>query len=425
MSAVWKTAEGAVSEKMSQDLFSDFDNPDDPDAVSNTPVEFSEASGSAESQRSQEPQPGADPQQTTYPCYFCKSILKTFRGFRTHVASHKVKDLNKRKPKAVSFVSRMPRLASEILDELKQEPTYGNATKRLFLDELSTQLLHAEWKDLFEAVSDPILVLLCEKSKVLPLNQYEQCLMNVNHFLNDSMPSLVEKLTACCDHHIDSELAGRIVFRIASKLLEKLQTIIAKDIQETEQSDRLEETLMMSESEMKAFEESIGAQLRNIVKTSLARCSSSVHAQSLCVREKFVCCQQLVSTDYFLEKKYWFSGDENSIVISDKVIQFCLAVERVVRNFSSKEKIITEHEVFEEVLKMSDVLDSWYLLTNAHLNEDDSLKFMKSFIQYFVKRSSHKEVLKKNRLEEKQIKATEAALRTHLHRNYTPSTSGK
>lgn len=311
----------------------------------------------------------------------------------------------------------------QVIEEISSEPCYANSgCKNEFLQELKSKTETMEWAYFVAEISDPILSFVCERTKILPMNQYEEALKKLNSHLNnsDKFNSLKQKLENICEVEITPTVAGRLVFRFAFKLMEQIQSFVVQKMQTSKSKSHSstspqQEPVEMSEIEEKAFCQLLGEIFRAQTKK---HSDVSKHKQNSCMRDNFVYSQQVVSSEEFMRKDVWFSGNENSIIPSDNAINFFKIVEKECRCLESDNRLKTVDEVLENILDCNEATYLWYFLTNNYFSETDSLLFMKELVRTFVDKSKHLEEKRRNRIEETAIRESQAALRTHLQRNF-------
>lgn len=337
-------------------------------------------------------------------------------------------DADKHAPSKEMFSAVVRRIMTLIISEMKQEPYYDtpeSKNKVIFLEELSSKSESLEWGKFVAELSDPLLSIISKKSKLLPLNQYEEAQRKLNLHLRNgqNLARLKDLLCKVCVTELLPRVAGRIVFRIATKLMDEIQLFVAKELRASRATGRPhsaqpEEVQEMSEAEEKSFAEMLGYLFRESLKRD-KRCNSrQKQAQSLCLKETFICAQNPPSFEQFLNKENWLSGDENSIVPSENAINFFQIVEQCVKSERSIHKLNTLDKVINSLLHSIEALELWFHLTDARLSEECALFFMREIVTTFVNKSIHLEDSRKNRLEEKNRQESQAALRTHLLRNY-------
>lgn len=317
----------------------------------------------------------------------------------------------------------------EIIKEILNEPRYEDEStcpKTVFLTEFLEAKGSEEWLGFVNFLSEAVSNIVCEKqSKLFPANQYEECQKKWNYFLSHNDVMLKQKLVVVCNSQIVDSLAGRLVFRIGTKMFHKAQTWVLQQLQKR----RLEEATScgivfksMSEMEEKNFLIYLGDLFRKFFQ----KCASSQVKrwikQSECMKVTFVDGPHPISSKEFLNKSYWFSGTETSIEPSVHASSFFKAIENVImpaRNSSATQ------EVIEEILLRPEVLNHWYVLTHAYLTEDVALVFMRDLVSVYLKFSVRLEEKKLNRAEERAAQATAVALRDHLKRNYDKDDEGE
>lgn len=307
----------------------------------------------------------------------------------------------------------------DIIEELLSEPNCGenNNLKISFIEEFKNRKGTPEWLDFVMQLADFISSLVCEKqTKILPLNQYEDAQKSLNAFLNINESILKAKLLGVCNElQLSVNLAGRLTFRIATKLLQKGQCwVLRKMKSQIVQHSRPETEKRMSQSEEEAFLITLGGLFRDYFKRAVRK--KEGQSESACIKDTFVEGQHPFSREQFLNTSCWFSGEADCITVS--VNASCFFKEIELNIISCLEQITTE-DVLEIFLEDSDILGYWYFLTNAYFSEDRSLIFMRDLVSHYVNKSSLLRQKKRNREEDKTVQATTVAQRTHLQRNYS------
>ncbi|KAK3918392.1 Hypermethylated in cancer 2 protein [Frankliniella fusca] len=330
----------------------------------------------------------------SFTCPICKATLKTRSGFLKHQASHKLKDAFERMPDASKFKEEaLHSIMQEILEEMLSEPTYETLSPKIsFLQKVLEAKESEQWLGFVAELTNFISGLVFEKqTKILPANQFEEMQKKLNTYLNCNDNKLKEMILSVCSEPINHSLAGRLVFRIASKFLNKTQLWAIKNMRSS--------SLSSSDGN------------RGIKSSS----SEQWQKQSDCIKETFVDGQHPISRNQFLDASNWFSGEELCIVLSHHASCFFKIIElEIMSDFYSS----SLQEVVEKVLENRELLDHWYYLTNSYFNEENSLLFLRELIGVYQKQTLHHEEKRKNRLEEKSVRASTVALRTHLQHNF-------
>ncbi|KAK3913143.1 Membrane protein insertase YidC [Frankliniella fusca] len=354
-------------------------------------------------------------------CPICKATLKTRRGFLKHQASHKLKDAFQRMPDASKFKEEaLHSIMQEILEEMLSEPTYETLSPKIsFLQKVLEAKESEQWLGFVAELTNFISGLVFEKqTKILPANQFEEMQKKLNTYLNCNDNKLKEMILSVCSEPINHSLAGRLVFRIASKFLNKTQLWAIKNMRSSSlsSSDGNVRVQEMSEIEEKSFLVEMGNMLRAFYQRGIKSSSSEQwQKQSDCIKETFVGGQHPISRNQFLDASNWFSGEELCIVLSHHASCFFKIIElEIMSDFYSS----SLQEVVEKVLENRELLDHWYYLTNSYFNEENSLLFLRELIGVYQKQTLHHEEKRKNRLEEKSVRASTVALRTHLQHNF-------
>ncbi|XP_034241565.1 uncharacterized protein LOC117645463 [Thrips palmi] len=351
-----------------------------------------------------------------YNCTECKSKLKTKSGFVRHRAAHKMKNALQLRPAPSEFLlSYLPDIIKKIILDIKAEPS-GGSSKALFLSQLIEMSEDDKWLNFVQDLGNFISGIVLEKqAKVLPANQYEEMQKKLNSYLNDNIENLGNKLKQLCPVEIDCSLAQRLVFRIATKLLQETQIWAMQKMRPTFTEEDLVLQQEMSESEEKSFLGEIGGLLRSFFMKSLQQSNQQSQMQSQCIKETFVDGPHPISRSQFLIKTNWFSGEDECITVSYHAAHFLKKIELEI--IPASVNPCSSEEVVENVLAFQELLDHWYHLTKAYFSEENSLLFLRKIIASYVKLSVVFEEKRGNRLEEKSVRASTAPLRTHLQHN--------
>ncbi|XP_052120252.1 uncharacterized protein LOC127748885 [Frankliniella occidentalis] len=365
------------------------------------------------------PQASSGPTQTkTFVCCECHAELQTKRGFLNHRASHRIKEANKRMPKASVFLEEalMPAM-EKVIEEILAEPAYCDR-KAIILQEFNNKKDTPEWKAFVEEISNKIcsFVLDDKQKKLLPMNQYEIAQTKLNAYLANTNLELREKFLAICVN-ADNFFINRLIFRMATKLLCHIQIWVIKKMSTTGTAPPAEHSHEMSDMEEKNFSVDLGSFLRR----RFIKYRGKKDDYCACIKETFVDGEHPISKFDFLNEKNWFSGGEKCIVPSIRALEFFKAVEFMIR---SPMEINSTQDIIEVIFERSHLLDHWFYLTNAYISEKDSLLFMTELVQHYYKMSLQNEEKRRNREEEQAIQANATAIRTHLNHNFAEREEG-
>jgi hypothetical protein len=335
-------------------------------------------------------------------------------------------DASKRIPEAALFKEEaLVNSALEILDGILQEPIYGDSSKAKVVKAIISRKDTEEWKDFFVTISNFICDMVCQKqSKILPANQYEDFQKKLNIFLNQNDTILRDKFLSVLQEDISCAVAGRLVFRIATLMLKKVQVWVLCKMQSLRDSDdvALPVIVTMSDEEKKAFLNHLGNCFRSYFSLRMSKTTSTQQSrlECECIKDNFVYSQQPISKVQFLDRTQWFSGEEDCILISGHADSFFTRIEtEIIPTLRAHKGTVTSVEVIEQILECEDLLNHWFHLTNAYLPEEQSLLFMREITSAYVKSSLLLEEKQRNRFEESAIRATSVALRTHLQHNFS------
>lgn len=320
-------------------------------------------------------------------------------------------------PEPIQFEEEhLQSLMKEIIDEILEEPSYGDETKAVFLKEC---VKSEKWADFVTNLSESISAIVFEKqTKVLPINQYEEMMRKMNTYLNSNTDRLKEALLCCGSG--SSALAGRLVFRIATKLFEGAQKWALKIILNQQADTPLIECQEMSEPEETSFLVEISGFVRSFFSKGLK--NPLEHRRSECIKAVFVDGQHPISKTQFLNKCNWYCGEEHNIVLSAHASSFFKIIESEIMPATIDTS--SYQEVIENILLHRPLLDHWYYLSCAYFAEDLALLFLRDLVTSYVKFSLHFEERRLNRLEEKSVRASTVALRTHLVKNFVEKDDG-
>lgn len=158
--------------------------------------------------------------------------------------------------------------------------------------------------------------------------------------------------------------------------------------------------------------------LSGFLRTFYEKCLSQDYNKSDCIKTLFVEAQQQpISKSRLLKKSNWYSGEENCLIISPHAASFFKIIELEI--IPATMDMSSAQEVIEYVLLHRVLLDHWYHLTNQYFSEELSILFLRELVSAYIKFSLQFEEKRLNRLQEKSVRASTVALRTHLQRNYT------
>lgn len=288
----------------------------------------------------------------------------------------------------------------------------------MFLTGLINMAEDNKWLNFVQELGDKISEIVLKKhKKVLPADQYEEMQKNLNSYLNHNIEDLGQKLLQICDVVISPPMAGRLVFRIASKLFQETHQWAMQKMRPTFNEEDLILNQEMSECEEKGFLMEIGGFLRKFYEKGLNNKSSQQwQMRSHCIKEKFVEGPHPISRSQFTNKANWFSGEEQCIVPSSHAVSFFKSIELEI--MPATVNTLSSEEVIENILAFPVLLDHWYHLTTAHFSEQNSLVFLRDLVASYIKLSAVFEEKRNNRLQEKAVRASTTALRTHLQRNF-------
>lgn len=327
-------------------------------------------------------------------------------------------DALQKRPTVLDFKDNfLDPLMKTILLEIKAEPNSCRSQKGNFLDKLLNMGEDTKWLEFVQKLGDIISEIVLKKyTKIMPADQYEEMQKTLNTYLNQNIDSLEQELQHICDVDLTAPMAGRLIFRMTSKLLQGTYKWALQKMRPTlSEEDQICLNKEMTEIEEKGFLIEVGGMLRKFYKKGLRK-SEQWQMRSHCIKEKFVEGQQPISRSQFLNESNWFSGEELCIVPSQHAVSFFKSIEldiipATVNNLDS-------NEVMENILAFPDLLNSWYYLTRAHFAEESSLLFLREFVTSYVKMSSRFEEKRSNRLHEKDVRSSTTALRTHLQHNF-------
>lgn len=331
-------------------------------------------------------------------------------------------DANKRKPDEEKLKLVLKDIMDRISDEIISEPVHSEAdgtSKTAFLQEFKKNYESEQWVSFVSSLSKFIFFSVVEDcSKILPQNQYEEVQQKLQaHLCNeDTMCNHAATLGSICETQLSTVKLRRLVFRISLKLLHEIQAWVAQEMQSARLQDVNPPRSQQTEIEKKAFSLNLGEIFRGFYKKGMVSQNSQWQGRSSCLSGMFVDGQFPISSSQFLNKGTWFSGDVTCIVPSEHAVNFFWAVESAMQASGNE---VTDDSVIEYIMGDFGALHIWFHLTSSHFSEECSLLFMKELIHVFIKRSLLLEERRRNRMEEKIVRATQASLRTHLKRNYT------
>lgn len=307
-----------------------------------------------------------------------------------------------------------------IIKEMLQEPNFGNDVKTKFLELLSSEKKTTpEYQDFIMTLTNFITELVHKQSpKILPMNQYEEALKRLNSYLSTNDSILKGKLQTICIQELgalNEGLAGRLVFKISSRLLDEVFTWSLKNMRSIRAEPQQNVQEGESEEEERGFLLCLSTLFIQFFQRSYTQSSKQSQAQADCLKDTFVEGPRPLSRRKFLNKNNWLSGDEECIIPSEHAVKFFKAVEKERR----KNRGSLAQDIVEVFLGDNNgVLDHWYHLTQSYFSEDVSLSFMRNLIHCYIKKSNLLEEKRRNRVEDKEVRSSSVALRTHLHHNF-------
>ena len=144
-----------------------------------------------------------------------------------------------------------------------------------------------------ECVSQPLVDMLCERTKILPKKQLEAHLKQLNAFMNneEAQEMLLEKFYALNDSAAISERFARFtLFRLVQSLFEKLYIYIAQEMhQQSASSPPVQDSdLMLPENEEEAFKIHVEKIIFSYYKRGLKSTSPHWLHRLSCIRRNFV-----------------------------------------------------------------------------------------------------------------------------------------
>ncbi|KAK3915052.1 Phospholipase A1 member A [Frankliniella fusca] len=313
----------------------------------------------------------------------CKKSYKTQKGYDNHVFTHKITEINLRKPNTQDVLEKAEGIIRLILEEL------------------------------------PILEILTKRTKLLPRNQYEESLSQLNVLLNDDefITRVRQQFIKFLPEDHELQQVGFIIFQLCTRLSEEFQMIILRQIRKNE---TLVPTSIVSPTrsqvEMKLYADKTGSIIRNYYSRATAIRNNDVwNTRSECLRLRFMVFVDDIPRKEIVKKLLWIEG---KISVADSVLECCDGLECEIKNFreNTSEPVIAD-TVIKSLLENENVIvNIWHTLTSGYFAELDSLLFMRDFVKIFLNLALRLEESRLQRLVGEQ-KLQKFATRDNLKRN--------
>lgn len=330
-------------------------------------------------------------------------------------------DINLRKPDTTSLIKAADGIVFQIVTETSNEP-FASATKKKYLCEIIERrdLLGHDWVALVEALSRPILDILSKKTKLLPRNQYEESLAQLNFLFNQEeyRKSLLDKFMKClAAEDIDMDCVWLIIYQLFSRASEEFQALIFKEMRLTTPSVSslpLDPTTTMSDAEKKLFCDKICTVVRNYYSKAISISNEVWQTRCECLRQRFMIFFDDIQKSDIVKKLLWLEG---KICIADNVLEFFKGLECVIqKSVVGMRPVLPDAIITSLIQSQHDLINIWHSITSGYLSEIDSLLFMRDFVKIFVNLSVRLEEFKLQR-EEGQQRLQKFATRDNLKRN--------
>ena len=312
----------------------------------------------------------------------------------------------------------------EILEGIKKEPC-PQEDKLKILEEMLASHGSSNWVHFCQAISEPVLNALTERTKLLPSNQYEEFLTKLNQLFNNEiiMSDLKTKIEILLsDASLTcSKFVGMILFRLCSKLGEVVQTFIVKEMSRKSNALVPNEIAppVMNEEQERLFSKQISSIIRCYFTTAASLETEIWKIRCECIRQRFVKCKDYSTArkSDIVKKSCW---DEGILAPSKDLFDFCCHVESIVsvEIHSEKGRLSSDSiikSLFEPCNRGS--LAQWHSLTVGYFGEVDSIIFMREIVTILVKQSVRAEEKRIKRAEEEHKQLQKFATRVNLKRN--------
>ncbi|KAK3920608.1 Phospholipase A1 member A [Frankliniella fusca] len=350
----------------------------------------------------------------------CKKSYKTQKGYDNHVFTHKITEINLRKPNTQDVMEKAEGIIRLILEELVNESFSSECKKNLIKVALENTGKHvSEWAVFVDLVSKPILEILTKRTKLLPRNQYEESLSQLNVLLNDDevITRIREQFIKFLPEDHELQQVGFIIFQLCTRLSEEFQMIILRQIRKNE---TLVPTSIVSSTrsqvEMKLYADKIGSIIRNYYSRATAIRNNDVwNTRSECLRLRFMVFVDDIPRKEIVKKLLWIEG---KISVADSVLECCDGLECVIKNFreNTSEPVIADTVIKSLLENENEIVNIWHTLTSGYFAELDSLLFMRDFVKIFINLALRLEESRLQRLVGEQ-RLQKFATRDNLKRN--------
>lgn len=305
---------------------------------------------------------------------------------------------------------------SSVLDEISAEPAVGvmGQEKRSFVEALTPAVQSPKCVEVAHDLSKPLIDLILTRIKVVPSAQFEQALQKLQHILAERsfVQDMWGKLLLCVPEekgNISKEVGHRLVWRICTAMLNKIQEIVFKTMIKHHQT--AVSTFTMSEEDQLAFKDHVGFVLRSMYRLGAKSSNSVWHVRCQVLRLRFVCGD--VDHENFDNKNLWQSG---SVVLSDVCLNLFLGLERLIQ--SNKDKTCSADYIFNSLKNIENhlILNDMRQLSRGFLSENSALTFLQDIVKSYCATSCE---LEARRIVSQRKNAATVSLRTNLKRNPT------
>lgn len=281
------------------------------------------------------------------------------------------------------------------------------------------------WNNFLSEISEPFLLTISKPTKILPSNQYEDQLKQLNNILNDK--EAYSKLLCSLESLnilviVPKHIPGMVLFRLCSKLIDKLCQFVFREMREHKLTNETDETSSekMSDIEREAFLIHVRKLLQEYYKRGLRNGSKHWLSRCACIRQKFIRSNDLCeapSVNMLLDNESWEQDNQGNVKLhlSEMCVYFFSEVEEIIESLiKTKENYIDCDKVIDVALRSVEILDAWCSLTMLFFTEVEAIVFMRDMISVLLNLSLRLEV---GRMRENIGRVKKYALRTDLKRN--------
>lgn len=310
----------------------------------------------------------------------------------------------------------------ESLTEIRSE--FGEE-KKILVESLLQSRDSEHWTSFIHQITGPFLKKISVPTRVIPSNQYEEQLKELNQILNNK--ETYEKLLCAfnllnSNAEVSKHVPGMVLFRLCSKMIDKLVQFVFHEMKRAKSTPD-HGISEMSELEKEAFCVHIRKLLQDYYKRGLRHGSQLWLSRCACIRQKFIesnDASEPPSVDMVLDNRSWVTDSDgcSKLKLTETCVKFFLSVEKIVESrIYNKEESVTCDIIVNIVLKDTDMLDAWHSLTMLYFSEVEALVFMKDLIIIVTNLSLRLEVGRVRDMQVNTKRVQKYALRTDLKRN--------